>query len=564
MVGYKVGQKVLLLDGTLLNIEDVQEGMSLQTIVLPNDDNVKEAKYWSSKEINGLEFTSSEVNKVSTENQDYITINELSLRDKEILVYNTLNKTFEFKNVNNLYLGDDHKLVRITNESILLENIYNYEKSTNKEDLISISLHGPFHYLLDGYVVHNVGTVCIQNCQNNLIACINNTSNPSLVAGQTGFVDNSGSCWIAISDCNSCTPNASFIGSISSVFIGNSCSNCTGDSGNEPPVNTTANVLSNVVKLRRCDSYSETCPEGTLAPGECSYPLDGKFVTITNIGVIPLPYLGQTVKITQNFAECCYKVIDFKGTPEASADIDAVYDDCEECCTTSGPQNGLFRQCCAPFSTVSLSYTQGTVGDIYTLNGQCYTLTSTGGNGGPVATLSRFADCQKCIDNNPCSIAPSDTPTPTPTITPTTTIAYEPLLLLDCCTRILKKSILVPSSIIQSLINDGASWGIEGCCYFASEKGGDGSDGIFNDAEYNQATSTIYAILNSVTYGYDDPLSPQFLNTAKDSATAGSPLADYAFAGLENERISVALAGIIGVLLTAAISFGLFTFLKKR
>ena len=86
MVGYKVGQKVLLLDGTLLNIEDVREGMSLQTIVLPNDDNVQEAKYWSSKEINGLEFTSSEVNKVSTENQDYITINELSLRDKEILV----------------------------------------------------------------------------------------------------------------------------------------------------------------------------------------------------------------------------------------------------------------------------------------------------------------------------------------------------------------------------------------------------------------------------------------------------------------------------------------------
>ena len=38
----------------------------------------------------------------------------------------------------------------------------------------------------------------------------------------------------------------------------------------------------------------------------------------------------------------------------------------------------------------------------------------------------------------------------------------------------------------------------------------------FNDIEYNQATSTIYAILNSVTYGYNDPLSPQFLNTAKD------------------------------------------------
>jgi hypothetical protein len=55
-----------------------------------------------------------------------------------------------------------------------------------------------------------------------------------------------------------------------------------------------------------------------------------------------------------------------------------------------------------------------------------------------------------------------------------------------------------------------------------------------------------------------------FLNTAKDSAVASSPLADYAFVGLANERISVAIAGIIGVLLTAAISFGLFSFLKKR
>jgi cobalt/nickel transport protein len=54
------------------------------------------------------------------------------------------------------------------------------------------------------------------------------------------------------------------------------------------------------------------------------------------------------------------------------------------------------------------------------------------------------------------------------------------------------------------------------------------------------------------------------LNTAKDSAVAGSPLADYSFVGLDNERISVAIAGIIGVLLTAVVSFGLFSFLKKR
>ena len=40
----------------------------------------------------------------------------------------------------------------------------------------------------------------------------------------------------------------------------------------------------------------------------------------------------------------------------------------------------------------------------------------------------------------------------------------------------------------------------------------------FNDAEYNQATSAIYAILNNVTYGYDDSLSPQFLNDAEEVA----------------------------------------------
>ena len=193
MVGYKVGQKVLLLDGSFLNIENVQEGMSLQTIALPNDDITNGELEWSTKEITELRYVSSEVNKVSKQNNNFISINELSLNDKEILVYDTINSIFEFKNVNDLYIGDDYKLVRIENDSILLENIYNYEKSNDKDDLIAISLNGPFHYLLDGYVVHNVGSICVQNCNNGAIACIHNTTTPPLVAGTTGFIDNSGS-----------------------------------------------------------------------------------------------------------------------------------------------------------------------------------------------------------------------------------------------------------------------------------------------------------------------------------------------------------------------------------
>lgn len=55
-----------------------------------------------------------------------------------------------------------------------------------------------------------------------------------------------------------------------------------------------------------------------------------------------------------------------------------------------------------------------------------------------------------------------------------------------------------------------------------------------------------------------------FLNTAKDSAVANSPLADYSFAGIESARLSVAVAGIVGVIITAAVGILLFKYLKKK
>lgn len=54
-----------------------------------------------------------------------------------------------------------------------------------------------------------------------------------------------------------------------------------------------------------------------------------------------------------------------------------------------------------------------------------------------------------------------------------------------------------------------------------------------------------------------------FLDSAEESAVADSPLAGYGVAGVENERISGGLAGIIGVASTAAISFGLFYGLRR-
>ena len=55
-----------------------------------------------------------------------------------------------------------------------------------------------------------------------------------------------------------------------------------------------------------------------------------------------------------------------------------------------------------------------------------------------------------------------------------------------------------------------------------------------------------------------------FLETAKDPATAGSALADYGVAGVENERASVGIAGVIGVAATGVVATGIFIYLGKR
>jgi len=54
----------------------------------------------------------------------------------------------------------------------------------------------------------------------------------------------------------------------------------------------------------------------------------------------------------------------------------------------------------------------------------------------------------------------------------------------------------------------------------------------------------------SIDEGFDE--------TAQDHTLAGSPLADYTVAGVEDERLSTGLAGIIGVAITLTLSGALF------
>ena len=49
-----------------------------------------------------------------------------------------------------------------------------------------------------------------------------------------------------------------------------------------------------------------------------------------------------------------------------------------------------------------------------------------------------------------------------------------------------------------------------------------------------------------------------FIDTARDSAVADSPLADYAVRNVDNAKVSTGLSGIIGVTITFVVAAALF------
>lgn len=55
-----------------------------------------------------------------------------------------------------------------------------------------------------------------------------------------------------------------------------------------------------------------------------------------------------------------------------------------------------------------------------------------------------------------------------------------------------------------------------------------------------------------------------FLGSAQDSATSDSPLADYGVSGVGSDRLSVGLAGVIGVLIVLVLVSLLTAVLRRR
>ena len=55
-----------------------------------------------------------------------------------------------------------------------------------------------------------------------------------------------------------------------------------------------------------------------------------------------------------------------------------------------------------------------------------------------------------------------------------------------------------------------------------------------------------------------------FIDTAKDHTLDNSALADYGVAGIENERLSIGIAGILGVIATGLLMYLIIKFISRK
>ena len=55
-----------------------------------------------------------------------------------------------------------------------------------------------------------------------------------------------------------------------------------------------------------------------------------------------------------------------------------------------------------------------------------------------------------------------------------------------------------------------------------------------------------------------------FIDTAKDHTLDNSALADYGVAGIENERLSVGIAGVLGVIATGVLMYLIIKFISRK
>jgi cobalt/nickel transport protein len=82
-------------------------------------------------------------------------------------------------------------------------------------------------------------------------------------------------------------------------------------------------------------------------------------------------------------------------------------------------------------------------------------------------------------------------------------------------------------------------------------------------------SALIAGVLSFYASGHPDGLSSVaqslgFADTARDSATASSPLAGYSVTGVSDARLSGGLAGLVGLAVVGLLMTGLVLLLRRR
>jgi hypothetical protein len=236
MAGYKLGQKVLLSNGAVKNIEDVQLGDSIYSFDIPEIIAGIDFREIESLTLNVDNIQSPEVTDIYNDEGNYLQINGLGVIDENVLAYHKNDDRYQFISTIDLVVDGEYDMVKMVDGNIIHEPVVSKEIVYSEESLYNITLSGPSYYVLNGYIVHNIGYACIRDCLTQTsVACIQNVYNFSV---GDAFSDNINVCWevIAVGSCaeNCSTANISFIGSVNTLFP-NGCDECLGlGNTNEP------------------------------------------------------------------------------------------------------------------------------------------------------------------------------------------------------------------------------------------------------------------------------------------------------------------------------------------
>ena len=148
---------VTLLDGTTIEIGDIEEGMKLRGYILGGLLPAEEQNLldWSSDNLESFETEVNVVNVVFSFAERIYNINDghiTATAEHPFVVKDATSNIYKFKTVHTLQVGDS--LIKGTGEHIEITSI---EIEEGTREIVSIDVDGSDTYLANGYITHNKG-----------------------------------------------------------------------------------------------------------------------------------------------------------------------------------------------------------------------------------------------------------------------------------------------------------------------------------------------------------------------------------------------------------------------